>query len=114
MLETLPRIMSVEHRGTRTLVSVALFTVSAPPSYQSFIFVRRGGQLRVMYDTFLENALAGYGQQLEQEKINPLAKKPAARAVVAGSRLARRFREIYLHGPATSTPGRVSGRRPRP
>jgi hypothetical protein len=96
MLQTVPRIISVEHRGGRTLVAVALLTVSAPPSYQSFLFVRRRGQFRIMYDTFLEAALASYGQQLEQEKINPLATKPAAGAVAAGVRLARRFREVYL------------------
>jgi hypothetical protein len=105
IVATLPRIMSVDRRNGRTLITVDLFARDDPVRHDSFLLARRGRAFRVVYDTFLLGTVGAYAQQLVQERIDPNARTPSPRAVAAGTQTLRRFRGLYLDYPGARVGG---------
>lgn len=96
VVATLPRIVGSLRTPRGVLVSVEILSAAEPPSRESFLFGRDDSRWRVRYDTFLGPQLAYYVQTLAQERIAPAAQEPSPRAVLAGTRAARRYRTLSI------------------
>ena len=96
MLASLPRITSVSTTSLGTLVTVELLTATANPQPASYLLERSGKQWVVLYDTFLEQAIAAYAQSEAQEATNASATQPSPKAVAAGAQAASAFRSAVI------------------
>lgn len=104
MVDSRPRIRSVARRPEGVLLRVDLLTASAPPRPE-FLLLRRGsGGWRIIYDSYLNDALVAYVQTQTQQRVAP--QSGALQAIDVGDLAASRYRAVLLSEFARRTPQR--------
>jgi hypothetical protein len=93
MLASRPRIAYVRRTSVGTLVGLSVYRRGAVPLRDSFLFRRRNGKWRILYDTILERTFNSYQQFTDSA--DP-AQKPTRKAVLAGKAAADRLRRGHL------------------
>ena len=89
-----PIISSVARVNGDLLLKYLLRDTSTNETPRSLAWRRIGGNWRVVYDGFLDDALGEAGQLEVQTRIDPTAQKPSTEALRAGAR-ARRLQSQY-------------------
>jgi hypothetical protein len=92
---TSPHIVSVQRKGRNRAIRYRFVDPSGAESRRAITFRREGKKWRIVFDSYLDDVLRAYAQSVAQQRINPTAKAPGARALRAGAaalRLQSRYR----------------------
>lgn len=93
-----PRIVSVVSANGQTSVRYAIRDQGGLTLTETATLRRASGRWRLVYDSFLDQALQVAAQNLVQNRIDPNAPHPSARAIAAGEAAATLLRKT-LRGP---------------
>lgn len=97
VLQTRPRIVSVQQGNGVTTVLLEVLSRTSTPARHSFALERVDGKWLIENDTLLEGALPGYVQSITQR--TPVGAKPDAAAVRAGLNAAATYRGAFADQP---------------
>ena len=101
LASTLAQVETTKAVGRRRVVALRLLTEESPPRAESFLLTPAKDGWRIIYDSFVENSLAGYVQTAEQQARHPRAPDdatPDPAAVAAGRKAVAEYRRLFLPG----------------
>jgi hypothetical protein len=92
MIDARPEFALGASNANGALVTVLLSSTGDPPRPESYLLRRRGASWRIVYDSFLEPALAAY---ITSDRQTSDGQDPAS-AARSGAQAAKRYRELYI------------------
>jgi hypothetical protein len=96
MLDSHPKVRSVTRNPAGTLVKVDMLTISGAPRREFFLLRRQGAGWRIVYDSFLDSALATYVEAQMRPGTAPPNAAASRDAIAARIDAVNRYRSTLL------------------